>query len=390
MKKIILFIFATLFFTSAHAQNDEIMPPIDVSTLPVEIQNLVSSSSRPTMLEVRDAIAKYKFPKGIPINVNWANHYGYDQRTEIEKWTEILLDYAPELIARLEKVYPDAVWVFIGRDGAAFADVLEAFYYSIGQKNRVIRFGVSKQSMRNISYEAVQQGLKRQGYDLDQFADKYDDRESITIEGFRKKFLFKRKEKKAIEAYPKLIFVDPVSKGNGRQGRHILGLIYENLFQRTKVDWLELIQKINIMGLVVSTHPGGHFSANDPEAYYAHYRDNISRNDPSLSGVYQAHQFMSIDQAANAANEAGYTHFIGAWHDSYGSFYQNNEGELEAQRGSDFHVEMKMSILWSQAKIWKTVSKPKFLEKVKKFAQDLGYEFEAERSGGCEDILRAS
>lgn len=346
----ILFALAFLFdVTLAQANIDE------------EIQSLLSQRQRPTMAEVEKLVEEFKFPSNIPVDANWISQNGYDSRIDIKAWTKILLDYAPHVIAKLEATYPDAVWVFLGRDGMAFADVLEAFYLSIGEKNRVIRFGVSKASMGTLTKKAVLANFKRLGYDID----------SAT----------KNKS-------PALIFVDTVSSGNGRQGRQILSTIYSYLLKGHKIDFKKLIRKINMVGLVVSTHGGGHLPVEDQSTYYSNYDqliDSLPARIQSASQLAQQHTFMSIQQAQLDANESGYTHYIGAWHDSFGGVAKS-KGNYEIAIGKQFAPEMKLSILWTQAEIWRAVKSESFLKSVNSERKKLN--LRPITRGGCDDFLK--
>lgn len=332
------------------------------------IEKILERSDRPTMAEVYKPLLNYEFPQDIPVNSKWALKNGYDQRIKIKSWTKILISYAPFLIATLEKAYPGATWVFIGRDGAAFADIFEAFYLALGQENRVLRLGISKASLNKVRSKQILDHLKAEGFDTS----KYNGSSS-------------------------LVFIDPVSKGNGRQGRLILSYIYEYLMKKKKMQLKDIIRKINLAGLIVSTHPGNYYTITNPENYYQQQDqliDNGNLQGSDYNSIFNTHNFMSVDMAANAANEAGYTHFIGAWHNSFGPYQKDAQtGESRPVIGAPFSNEMKMSVLWSQQQIWKAVADISFLKKVQKEAKKLGYEFtvpdkKEDKKAGCDEIIK--
>lgn len=324
------------------------------------LESVLERDERPSMLVVKKVLKEYDFERHTPVDADWARQNGYDERIDIPNWTNRLIEYAPRLIAILEKAYPGATWVFIGRDGAAFADVLEAFYYTQGEKKRVLRLGVSKASFDSISYEMVAGMLKQKDYDVLDWKNS-----------------------------PPILFIDPVSKGNGRQGRTIVSLLYDHLIRNQSADLNELVKKINMIGLIVSTHSGHYNSINDIDGYYNAYSGLASRlRGADWSRLFQYHIFPSVDPGPNAENECGYTHFIGAWHDSYGEFYLTSDGAVKTKIGQQFSKEMKLSVIWSQYQIWKAVESEVFEQKVRNHAKALGYVFPASKKiKSCEDVV---
>jgi hypothetical protein len=64
-----------------------------------------------------------------------------------------------QLVNDLEFLYPGGMYVFVGRDSADFADALDFFYLSLGQRCRVWRLGASRQLWGNNTYEQFKETL---------------------------------------------------------------------------------------------------------------------------------------------------------------------------------------------------------------------------------------
>ncbi len=328
------------------------------------LEVLLNSETRPTMLESKNCLQNIDIKTAIQFSQDSAKA-SVDKRINVARWTDILLAYGPRLIAKLEKAYPGATWAFLGRDGMAFADMLEAFYDSIGQKNRVVRIEVSKDSFKNISGDFVISYLKNIGYNIDKFQTDYP-----------------------------FIMIDPVSKGAGRQGRTLLSYMLEHLkYSDRSID--RASEKIGFVGLIVSTFGGKPSPIN-----YKQKRINeflkIYEQDPSRfnqAEFFKTFPISTIAKAANQANEAGYVHFVGAWGDSFGKFYQSKNGTL-TEPGEPFDSNVRSAVLWAQAKIWQSVSAPKFFLKVTAAAKKINYQFPITRPNSdgrtCKENLGAT
>lgn len=67
--------------------------------------------------------------------------------------TQLLDENGPEMIAALEAYYPGAIYATLGRDAFPIADVLEAFYFSLGIEGRVVRLGASTATFQTIGQD---------------------------------------------------------------------------------------------------------------------------------------------------------------------------------------------------------------------------------------------
>lgn len=302
------------------------------------INEILASPHRPSMIEVLPFLNEIEEGKNIPVRAEHVANY-FDKRIDITKWLRILLETSPRMIATAEQLYPGAKWIFLGRDAMAISDVFEAYYHSIGEKNRVIRLGVSKASFHHLSEKDLR----------NQFG-AYFKQHGFTWEKAHK--------------LPPYILIDAISGGYGRQGRAILAAMYSQ-GQAEKKSPLFMADRLNMIGLRVSTY-------SHPLLYDTTQADYYVKREKWLwvaGKILNYAQFFNLKalltyqaESDHTHNEAGYTHYIGAWHESYGGFSTLGAAAV----GASYPIEMKQSILWTQKKIWEAVKSNVFIEEVRR------------------------
>jgi hypothetical protein len=315
-----------------------------------ETRLLINSPERPSMLAVRDRVGQLGFDQGIPLSLGTGATF-IDKRLDVRKWTETLMARSAEILPIFESIYPNAIWVFIGRDSAALADVFDAFYLHHGQNGRVIRLGVSKKSFGDITDAKLIAYLKALGV-------------SINLATPDKPF----------------IFVDSISSGGGRQVRHILSVLYTQMLrEHSGSDFSTLPKLINMLGMRVSTTGSvvttNHWNVTNAHLTLSSFLSRIPANqtDEQIRAlIYENFPIVALEEAPNYANEAGYTHFIGAWNQSYGAFGTSNQ----PARGEVFHEYLRQSVLWTQQHIWQQIDSGKFSKLVKSHAKQIDHDFE--------------
>ena len=104
------------------------------------IKQLLEQSTRPTIDEL--ALALGANIKDNPFPYVSYNQLGKDQLKEIDA-------KLPMIIVELERAFPGAIYAGVGRDMALLTDALQAFYTSIGQKDRVIHVPLSAESFES-------------------------------------------------------------------------------------------------------------------------------------------------------------------------------------------------------------------------------------------------
>ena len=302
------------------------------------IEEILVSPQRPTMTEVLPFLDDIHQERGIPVTAQQVSTY-FDKRIDIPAWLRILLQTSPRMIATVEHLYPGAKWIFLGRDAMAISDVFEAYYHSIGEKDRVLRLGVSKASFNHLD----ERGLRKQ-------FGAYFKQQGFTWE--------------KADKLPPYIMIDAISGGYGRQGRSILAAMYMQGLSEGK-NPLFMVDRLNMIGLRVSTY-------NHPFIYDTTQSDYFAKKEKWLWVLGNAIDYNHLfgfkgiltyqAESDHTHNEAGYTHFVGAWHDSYGAFSTTGVADV----GDPYPLEMKKSILWTQKKIWEAVKTNTFANEVKK------------------------
>ena len=303
------------------------------------LEELHRQPFRPTMQDVLPFLNQIKDEPGIPVAARVIPNY--DKRIDIPTWLQRLLDSAPRLIAAAEALHPGATWVFLGRDSMAISDVFEAYYHTLGQKNRVVRLGVSKASFEHLDPKHLRDYLAQFFYD----------------HGFN----WNGQDGE----YPPFILIDALSGGYGRQGRSILAAMYQQGLSEGEI-MPTILERMNFLGLVVSTFQGAAYDVT--QASVQQKREKwiwlLEDQNTEHQKLFDEKTIVTYASAIKGANESGYTHFIGAWHDSYGNFYRSRKGEIRTKLGAEFPLEMKKSILWTQKKIWEAVRAPQFRRQV--------------------------
>lgn len=262
----------------------------------------------------------------------------------------------PAFIAKLEAAHPDARFVFMGRDTQVLADMTEAFYLSIGQKDRVVRLGVSRRSLDGLSDKDVMLYLKHFGLDLN------------TIEKDRP-----------------FVLVDTVSGGghqdgvlvSGRQGRAILQVIFnEWIASGRKAE--ALLGKVDMVGLLVSTFQASDAANKKRYLDLEKGKERKEKNKKILAGkkdvVGRDFVVASIPDTKNVFNEAGYDHHTGAWHDRF--MTPKKEGaKLVPNPGTAMPKDQKKAVLWMQLKILELIEKKQFTQRTIKAGTERGISF---------------
>lgn len=315
---------------------------------------LLNKPTRPTVKEVTD----FQIPseRGIPLPAQ--------NRLDFLHWSDVLIDHAPTLIAQLEKAVPGATWAFLGRDSDAIADIVEAFYQSIGQTDRVVRIGMSKTTLwengngaQIATKEDIVEFIKSYGFDLASFR----------------------------QSHP-FIIVDTLSRGGGTQGRVVIDALY-SVYEDQGGNAADLVRYFNMIGLATSTYQGFINSFDDAESIFTANENNYRQRDNHGHSVFRTdffseHKILMIPHAPNDAHESGYEHFVGAWHERYGPLRYDENNQLRAIiTNGPFNIRIRKSILWMMRRSILAAHDLRFLAQVEGKALKLGYTFPKTRPG---------
>lgn len=316
-----------------------------------DLQKFLQQNERPSL---KEAIPFFPLISNDLSEFSGLGGHGQEGNLNIFLW-EMMYD-APRFIAIIEKQFPGAKFAFVGRDVFPLADMLEAFYLSIGQVDRVVRLGVSKGSFTDNSQSPPKNGKEFMSF--------------LRGHGFS----WSKIENKGLP----FIFVDTVSSGGGRQGRGLLDVIYKDWTKKGKKAY-DLLPLVNMVGLTVSTFSG---SINAVENAENHLQKERSRykNDKIIKNFYDEHQILQFKGLSVNFGESGYDHFVNSWHGSYGELYRDTKKRKTlAVKGEQSPVEYKMNVLKYQKAIVQNVFTTAFKKRVAFFADQLGYEFPMSR-----------
>ena len=265
----------------------------------------------------------------------------------------------PRLIACLEQTFPGGKYVFIGRDTAAFVNFFEAFYHSLGQNDRVGSIGISSGSLPGMTQEIALGFLTDAGMPRD-------------AKNFKHPF----------------VLIDTISRGGGRQGRHLLNAAYEH-FQLSNVNLANLSRYLNFVGLrgsttsITNNELCGGFSILDS----ASYREFQSGPEP-----YTEKHILGFDDGRTpktsflGLNEASYVHWVGGWHGAYGEVRETIAG-IRAERGAVYSEAVRAAVMNYQIHLIMAARDKAFLPRVQEQALALGYRFPLERPSFIPDPL---
>ena len=321
---------------------------------PVLDRNLINQATRPTVEQVEKMIAQngpiIEIPDGRQLPKT-ANKPQLELQNDYASWFKVIQARAPHMITSFEKNIPGATLVFIGRDMSIVADLVEAFYRSIGQKDRVLRVGMSSGTVDSLTVgsapENTYQFLKSNGLDL---------------------------KKKSDHPY---ILVDAVSRGAGRQVRFLLKNIYHYLASQG-TPLTESVTKYNAVGLSVFTTPDGFPELDSAISYFENTADATTK--AGANKILEAEQNFMIyrdfrpEKSFLGFNEVGYTHWTGAWHESYGPIIKK-DGKSIATPGVLAGENVRQALLQFSGLVISYVESEPFKAHIQQEAKNLGYQF---------------
>lgn len=119
-----------------------------------EVENLVQRPLRPRM---SDLLLQPYFSNDI--------YPEFLRRPQKDLLIRNIKDQLPSIIAGLELAFPNGRYVFLGRDAAFLADLIDGFYIARGEYGRVIRLNVSRASL-NESPASLALYLRQEGIAL--------------------------------------------------------------------------------------------------------------------------------------------------------------------------------------------------------------------------------
>lgn len=285
------------------------------------LEDLVNSKSRPTMTEVE--------------------LYLYSCGESHAKLEPLLRSYRPSkhiqalisghsfahAIAVFEKTFPNATYYPLGRDAVLVGDILDAYFLSQSQSNRVHRLDASRPSFNDNVPETIR---------------------FLETNGLDSNALTRSKGAKI------LLDVTSYSRIAKSQSVQLMDAAYE-MGRRAGISPDRLAEKVHFISL------GGYYR---PEASIldmsektfsygkalALQKSTIDERGPQFPFIFGLHDFT----------------YSAAWHEIFGPFKTTSEG-VKAPRGRAATLDAKIEILLEMFTAYGLVSSKKFLEKIKTF-----------------------
>lgn len=302
-------ILAVLFFLSPGALSFAINSP--------KLQTLLQQLERPTINQVYEVIEG-----------NFNNLPFYDANALVNTYETLL----PGLIASLERGFPGATWVGMGRDSALLVNALDAFYQARGQKGRALHLWASGDTIGSASPQQLVKALQQLGMDLPN-----------------------------AEHSPPFILFDATHFNGSSQSNLVLRAIYGEA-HRLGIPLQPLLHRVNFVNTHSVMYPHNRVHDQfDMKAFLNHVQVSPERG---------PHDIMSFDTAALM-----YGH---EWSDSYGQFRQDAAGKVYALPIAGHSEGLKSAVLGDMAGIMKLVTSEGFYKRVQANAKKLqGYDFES-------------
>jgi hypothetical protein len=256
-----------------------------------KVEDLVKQQRRPTPSQLRKAY-RGRIPDHNPFTRNG------------DGAVQAKIRAAAKLIAVLERSYPGATYLPLGRDAVMMADVMEAYYTHLGQPHRVARIDASSSSFNGNQQDIID--FLKHNTPID-FSD------PKKSKGF--------------------VLFDNTSYGTSSQSHLVMNAIYAE-YARHGYDMAEVHKKIGI----VSTYTG------------------LSLGDASTSGETLKSYFETEKQNRSSSPAAPPSQAIFApevqssmygneWHGSWGAFTRDASGKVRTEPLSDGAVGTHEAIL---------------------------------------------
>jgi hypothetical protein len=255
-------------------------------------------------------------------------------------------DTVAKMIAQLELAYPGGTWLPLGRDAVLIADLLDAYYRSIGQPGRVKRLDASGTSFphyRDANEKTFEEDrdiitgfLKSNGLDLDH-----------------------------PEKHPPFVMIDVTSYSRTSQSTQLMRSAYRT-WAASGRDPKLLFDHVNFVGV-----PQGWASLKIEDA---------------AGNIDVAKSFLKSKTTKDGPDDILYLStrdftYTTAWHEMFRRFEPNVKGGVSTEPGSPLGEEDREEVLSELYETMSLVGNSKFHSLVKDVAaRKYGYEFPSKRT----------
>lgn len=280
---------------------------------------LNKSVFRPTMLEILAAFNN-DLPK-IEGPVRAANH---------EEWAELIKKEFSMAIAKMEMLYPGAIWASLGRDAVQISDLLEAFYLGYGQQNRTARINASgptfnKAAESSGDYQIIQM-LKDVGMDV---------------------------------SNPRMrpfVVLDRTTYSGTSQSTHLMIYIYDYFMRTTGRPAQALFDRVGVLSSQSGMKP-----ARRADFFRELFTQSANSTYPKM--------IAQIPELTNFTDQV-------EWHDSFGKLEIYSNGKTGGQLGAPAALHKRHGVLNLMILGYQVVTSEEFKDLVRAKAKTLGYDFD--------------
>lgn len=288
----------------------------------VAVRSLLASEFRPSMQEVVD-----EFGGRIPrTNINLLEDAHIDSY-----WIPSVQELLPKAIAKLEYIYPGAIWASLGRDAVPITDLLDAFYIGLGQSGRAVAISASTDTFESSPESMFVRMLIKLGMDI---------RHSKEMRPF--------------------VVIDRTSYNRGRgresQSTRLMKYVYSYFTEKTNRSAKYLVEKVG----VVSTS-SGRYVHNRKEFFQALKKSSAKNGYPSF--------IAQVDELANFTDKD-------EWHDTFGELVRFEDGSIGGNPGALAPLESRKKVLRMMVDAYQVVTTRQFQDAVRAEAKALGYDFD--------------
>lgn len=288
------------------------------------LNRLLSQATRPTMTQIKELVLINKMP-------SWFNNsQAFDKNTITN-----LQDVGPSIIAQFEKIFPGMNYAPLGRDSVLLGDILEAYYQSIGQTDRVYRVNASGASLTN---------------NPDDFVDFIKDQTLLDRENHSE--------------HPGVVLFDSTRWSDSSQSRQFMNAIYKACISNPRCNGELLLEKFTFLnvGAQNGMYPKNVFT---PSFDLLQFQQKLAKE---IAWGKTPSDIISIKVPTALT-------YSEAYHDTFQKLQRYSDGKIYALPGNPSNREIRLNIIRTQVEIFNTVNTKQFEQHVEHQAELLGFTF---------------
>lgn len=298
-----------------------------------EFQRLLNQPSRPTMAQIVELLTQNQVP------TLFLENQSYD--TQFIKLAEKI---GPDVIAQFEKIFPGMNYAALGRDAVLLGDMLDAYYQSIGQMDRIYRINASGASLTGNPDDLV---------DFVKHQTKFDSKKS--------------------EEYPGLVIFDSTRwedhSKHTSQSKLFMDAVYKACLAHPDCHPDMLLEKFNFLNV----------GAQRPDMYKRNiYSSNFNLYNFHVDLVEDLIKGNSPTKIMSLSIPLKFI-YSDPFHDTFQKLTRYPDGQIYALPGKLKDESERRSVIRTQIALYHSVTNHYFNEKVLLHAQQYNYVFPQRR-----------